>query len=320
MSNSKEERRVGVEIEFSGLGFAAAADLLENELGARREALSDHEILLHTDAQEDPYRLEVDFELLKSMSRESGEDQGALAELAVDVLGLASSMVAPLEWITPPLPVASLPDLVPIIDALAAAGAVGSQGSWAYAFGAQFNPDVVRTEPGDLLAHLRAFCCLHDWLRARDDMDLARRLTTFAKPYPKAYEQLIADPDYDSSGGRLIDDYLAHMPTRNCALDMLPLFLHLDEDRVRDVVEDERVKPRPTFHYRLPNSRLGADDWSLLDPWNDWLVVEALAGRASDLRDLLDARGEYLDQARLPGSKQAWVEQCETWLSDRGLA
>jgi hypothetical protein len=37
------------------------------------------------------------------------------------------------------------------------------------------------------------------------------------------------------------------------------------------------VKPRPAFHYRLPNCMVDEADWTLAEEWNRWVVVERLA-------------------------------------------
>ena len=60
---------------------------------------------------------------------------------------------------------------------------------------------------------------------------------------------------------------------------MLPLFAWIDEDRVRTTIDDPRIKPRPTFHYRLPNAQVSDSLWSLAEDWNRWVVVETLADR-----------------------------------------
>ena len=73
---------------------------------------------------------------------------------------------------------------------------------------------------------------LFDWLRSRCHPDLSRRISPYIEPYPLDYARLILQPDYAPDSGRLIDDYLRHNPTRNRALDMLPVFAHLDEARV----------------------------------------------------------------------------------------
>jgi hypothetical protein len=75
----------------------------------------------------------------------------------------------------------------------------------------------------------------------------------------------------------LIDDYLDASPSRNRELDMLPLFAHLDHDRVRARLPYEKISARPTFHYRLPDSRVDDPAWTIAADWNRWVEVERLA-------------------------------------------
>jgi hypothetical protein len=47
---------------------------------------------------------------------------------------------------------------------------------------------------------------------------------------------------------------------------------------VRAAVEaPENVRPRPTFHYRLPNCLVDDPSWSFALEWNRWVEVERLA-------------------------------------------
>ena len=303
-------RQVGVEIEFSGIPIEDAVQTLEHALDASTDAVSEHEFLLHAKGSDDPYRVEVDFELLKRLSRDEQEQPDQLRRTVVDVLGAAASIAVPLELVTPPLPLPALDDLDRICAELASQGAVGTQESFAYAFGVHFNPNVAEPEAASIVAHLQAFSCLFEWLKARDEMDLTRRLTSFADPYPKDYELLVLDDDYRPDEPQLIDDYLQHNPTRNRALDMLPLFAHLDEDRVKSALDDPRIKSRPTFHYRLPNCRLGDDGWSLLDPWRGWLEVERLAAAPEALSELASARRRHLEAFTI-GATDEWIATCE---------
>ena len=68
--------------------------------------------------------------------------------------------------------------------------------------------------------------------------------------------------DYPATADRLIDDYVRFNPTRNRPLDMLPVLACLDRERTLAAVEDPHLtKPRPAFHYRMPNSLLDEPDW-----------------------------------------------------------
>ena len=105
--------------------------------------------------------------------------------------------------------------------------------------------------------------------------------------YPEDYVAHVLAADYRPDLETLIDDFLEFTPTRNRPLDLLPLFAHIDEDRVMAApVEKELIKPRPAFHYRLPNCLVDEPDWSLAVPWNDWVEVERLAADAKALEKL----------------------------------
>jgi len=50
----------------------------------------------------------------------------------------------------------------------------------------------------------------------------------------------------------------------------------LNNELITPVMEGEKNDPRPTFHYRLPNSRIDDPEWRFADEWNHWLAVEKL--------------------------------------------
>jgi hypothetical protein len=109
----------------------------------------------------------------------------------------------------------------------------------------------------------------------------------------------------------LIDDYLAWNPTRDRELDMLPLFAHLDPDRVARGASRHKVKARPAFHYRLPDSRIDEPGWGVVLDWNRWVQVERLAADRARLDAMAGAwlaRGADRDPA-------AWAAQTSAWLS-----
>jgi hypothetical protein len=228
--------------------------------------------------------------------------------------------------VSPPLPMERLGEVNALIDRLREAGARGTGDELAYAFGMQLNPELPETDVDTIRRYLQAFLCLEDWLRERAQVDITRRLTFFADPFPRAYARQIVAADYSPNLDRFIDDYLDANPTRNRALDLLPLFLHLDPDRVRARVEDERVKPRPTLHYRLPNSEIDRPDWDLDAAWDDWLVLERLATDEARLTELCGRYSEHLAQPleRLAGDwvgdwAGEWAANTDTWLKHNRL-
>lgn len=312
-------RRVGVEIELSGLTLDQAAETVRDALHGRLRQTGRHEMAIDGDAA-GAWRVELDFELLKELGRrERGDDFGdVVQELAEDALRAIAQRVVPVEVISPPLDMTRLGEVNQLIDRLREAGARGTRDDLLYAFGLQLNPELPDTDADTVRRYLQAYLCVEDWLRSRAQVDLTRRLTFFADPFPKAYARLVVDPAYSPDRDRLIDDYLDANPTRNRGLDLLPLFTELDAARVQGAVQDARIVARPTLHYRLPNSEIDSPHWDLGGPWRDWLVVERLAARPQSLAALC-ARYSVLLQHPLDQLTTDWAAQTDSWLSTHAL-
>ena len=114
-------------------------------------------------------------------------------------------------------------------------------------------------------------------LRDQVQPDGLRKVLGWAEPHGPEYLSLLERPDYSPDQAQLITDYIQANPGRNYDLDMLPLFTHLDEDLVTRHLGEQSSTPRPTFHYRLPNSLVDQPGWTLADDWNRWVEVEQLA-------------------------------------------
>jgi hypothetical protein len=175
-----------------------------------------------------------------------------------------------------------------LLSMLAEAGATGTGDGALLGFGVHLNTEVPGEAREDIEPVLLAYALMEDWLREADPIDASRRLLPFVEPYPRPFvDALVEGLGGDGLEG-LIEGYLAHNATRNRGLDLLPLLRHLDEARVVAALgEAGAVKPRPTWHYRLPDCRLGDPAWSLAYEWNRWVLVERLA-----------ANGELLDRLR----------------------
>lgn len=316
MSDRCPPRRVGVEIEFSGLPVRAAAELIRTTYGGELHPHTDYEIEVRDSALGD-FRVEVDVALLKRFGQarvEAAQAPGLVDQLSEDVLAALARQLAPCEIVTSPLPFDTVGELDRLTATLRQAGAKGTDDALVYAFGVHFNPEPVALDSASLLAHMRAFALLHDWLLSRLDVNWARRLTPFIRPWSRAYVAELLQPAYAPARDRLIDDYLHYNPSRNHALDMLPLFAYLDGPRVWAVVDDPNVKARPTFHYRLSNCRVGDPRWRLSDEWRYWLIVEALAGNPAKLAAMSRDYRRLL--CRPWGDLLAeWPERAGRWLT-----
>lgn len=311
-------RRVGVELEISGLKLDMLADQVADFLGLRVETAGRYERVLVGDPDGD-WIVELDFDLLKKMGREPREQGSMAADVAVaaeDLLRWVAESLVPLEVVSPPLPLKRLDEFESLIGRLRQAGAKGTSDSAINAFGMQFNPELPSFKPEFIAASLKAFVCLYEWIFDRADIDLSRRLTSYVDPFPSSYVKKIIAADYWPNLACLIDDYLADNPTRNRALDMLPLFAFLDEDRVRAKADDVLIKARPTFHYRLPDCDIHKADWGLYVAWNDWVQVERLAADERRLKACCAAYQSHLDSTveRFLGD---WSETVEREWLDR---
>ncbi|ODA68239.1 putative amidoligase enzyme [Methyloligella halotolerans] len=294
-------RCVGVEIEFGGLDGLTTAVFLSEELGGEYR-------------QTDPFAYKVtgtslgDFEVMldTSYAHYKGKSHKFLDEVGArlaNLFGAAAELVVPYEIVTPPVPMDRLGKISKLLRRMAESGASGTETSVFFAFGLHLNPEAPSLTAGGILPILKAFALLSPWLWRSIDPDPTRRLLRFAEPYGCDYVRLLADPSYEPELARVIDDYLAHNPTRNRDLDMLPLFAHLDEGRVRARLPNEKINGRPTFHYRLPDAKLGDPGWSFAGEWNRWVTVERLAG---DPERLKEAGRAYLAHE---GSEEAWSDK-----------
>ena len=312
-------RHVGIEIELQGIDVNEIAELTAGTLGGTIEQVSSVEYNIDVpDFGE--YRVEVDFRLLKELAREEqgrGEEgDDGLMNFAIELLGGASAVLVPCEIVTPPMPMESMAEpMDALVERLRAAGAKGTRQSLLYAFGVHLNVEPPDLEPVTVLGYLRAFVCLYDWIVDEGRIDLSRQITPYIRPFKRDYDLLVADPKYAPDWPELIDDYLEHNPTRDRALDMLPMFAHIDEERVTAVVDDPLIKPRPAFHYRLSNSCVDEDGWSIASPWNRWMQIERLASDPDALASCSIAFAR--DRERMLRSvDKRWVDEVRRWTSD----
>ncbi len=309
-----ETRRVGVELEYSGLDIETSAELVRKEFGGRVDPVSAYESKIK-DTEFGDFQVELDFGLLKQIGRDSAEDaeEEGSEQLPERLLASVAEQLVPFEIVTPPLPMDRLHELEVLIDKLRKEGALGTRHSAFYAFGLHLNPEMPDVEAETVLAYMQAFACLYPWLVRVGEIDWSRRFTVYIQPFANDYVRRIIDREYTPGIETLIDDYLEANPARNRALDMLPLFAHIDEKRVRAVVDDERIKPRPTLHYRLPNCEIDIREWSISKPWRQWLQVEHLARDRKRLEKMRRGYCRYLDNP-VRAMLKDWSKSCERWL------
>jgi hypothetical protein len=291
-------RRVGVEIEVLNLSIERASGLVIELFGGHAVRENEYQMTL-VDTSLGKFGVEVDSTPLKAIAKKRIRMRviGAWDRLRERFFGAVAEHVTPTEIVTAPLAPLELELIDQLVLALRKAGAAGTDASLMYGIGVHLNPTVASTRASSIRDHIRAFVLLYPWLAEVLRPNISRRFLGFIAPYPPAYARLVLDPGYDPDLPALIDDYLAYNDTRNRGLDLLPLFAHLDRPRVARVIHDSRVSARPTFHFRMPDSRVDDPSFRIVDQWKAWLEVERLAGDAARLDRLSRAA---LEQLRSP--------------------
>lgn len=315
---SGRERRVGVEIELSGLGYRELVELTARLLGGSARETSRYVSEVETDLG--TFVVELDSDPIKELSVSNERIPRYLRELgthAIGVVDYAAERIVPLEIVSPPIPLSRLEVIEALCEKLREAGGLGSREAVYYAFGLQLNPELPALDADTLLPYLQAFTVLYDWLKARHQTDLSRKLTPYIEPWNSSYVARLTAASYRPDLHTLMTDYLRHNPTRNRALDLLPLFACLDPGLLGRYVQDPRIKARPTLHYRLPDCDIDNPDWHFSTVWNDWVVLEQLAANPEHLGELC-VRFRESKLISLYNLTSSWRVRCEHWLVRNG--
>ncbi|MEX0649052.1 MAG: amidoligase family protein [Balneolaceae bacterium] len=314
---SGQERRVGLEFEFTGLPMDRAAEMISGLYGGTAEQISTYKFKV-SGTEFGDFALELDASLLKDKKYEKTlkslgikmadfKNKEKIEETLMDV----ASSVVPFEIITPPIYFSSLHRLTSMVDRLREWKAKGTGSSVFYAFGMHINPEIPRMDTDTLLRHLQAFVLLEKLIRKWVKVNMSRRMTPYINEYQEEYVRLILDPAYEPDLEMLIEDYVAYN-SRNRALDMLPVFMYLNEELTQSLLTEDITSSRPTFHYRLPNCSIEDENWSLALEWNRWWLVEKLA---SDQKTLQQYSKAWLKMKKntLVGFESKWLKLMERW-------
>lgn len=310
-----EARKVGLEIEFAGISAQDTAGAIARKFGGTVEEINRHRYAVIGTIYGD-FRAELDSRyahpegVLPTIDDETSDWLRRLTELVSGTIGDTGALVIPCEVVTPPIPIGELPAIDEFLAELMQAGAKGTDQSLFYAFGLHLNPEIATDDPVWLTAVVRSQILLSAWLRSVMAIDLSRYVTGFATPFPSDYADLVLRSDYLPTQQELVSDYLRFNPTRDRELDLLPLFAIFDEERIAQTLPNEKISPRPTFHYRLPNAALERPAWSVVLEWNRWCLVERLA----DDKAALEALTAAFSQSNTLTQDVAWSVRAAEWL------
>ena len=287
-----DQRQVGLELEFAGMELERAAEIIQSLYGGQidKEHRYHYEII---GTELGHFRVELDARILRKMASRDifGKlgidlDEESIRKSIEDVVDKLAMTVVPLEIVMPPVPLSELHRLEELRAELQKNRAEGTHTSLVHAFGMHLNVESPNLEIPTLLNYLRAFIVLYPWLLEMLEIDISRRLSPFVDPFPHDYAEKILPPSYNPDRDQFIRDYLDSNPTRNRPVDMMPIFGMLNQELIQPAMEGEKNDPRPTFHYRLPNSRIDDPDWRFEDEWNRWLAVERLVANKEMLNKL----------------------------------
>ena len=152
-----EPRRVGFELEFTGLTLQQTAQQLQQALGGKIIQNSAAEQALETAAL-GTFNIELNRDYLKRKADEARDtDEG---HEWVNFLQQAATLVVPMEVVCPPIAIDDLNTLDMMVDALRAAGAKGTEDSPIAAFGVHINPEIPRLDAATLDRYSKAFAFL----------------------------------------------------------------------------------------------------------------------------------------------------------------
>ena len=323
-NSTGEQRRVGFELEFGNLTVRETAKALQNSIGGNIQENNPFyfEII---NSSVGKLKIERDAELLKSVKYRE-----LLSKINVDFnldilvreieqgVDSLSSFLIPCEIVTEPLTFREFPRINDMVKVLNSLKAKGTQDSIFYAFGLHMNPSVPDLNIKTLVTYMQSFLLLTDWIIEDARIDFSRRFfTSFIDPFPNSYVEKVLDPNYDSTVETFIDDYLEFNPSRNRALDLLPVLCEIDMEKVLAGVKTEErslVNGRPAFHYRLPDCRLGDDKWSIADEWNRWWYVETISSDNNLRAKLMALWGKNKKQFFMARKKQ-WIDTVKDFLN-----
>ncbi|HEY8381281.1 MAG TPA: amidoligase family protein [Microvirga sp.] len=267
-------RRVGVEIEFLGIGARRAAAVLAGVAGGDVVEEDPHAFRIRGTALGD-LAVEMDLRHLHA-HRHPNLGVPRLAPHLAHWLGQLAAPFVPRELITGPIEIGRLTVVDSLIVALRQAGARGRGVILFDALSMHFNIDPPQLDAPTLTAYMRAYLRVDGDLR-REVASGWRQAAALPPDFPPAYRQLVLQDAYRPDLDTFAADYLAANPTRKRALDLLPILSVLAPERVHRALPHEKIGPRPVLHYRLPQAHVSDPAWSIMPDWQLWLRVEALA-------------------------------------------
>ena len=318
-------RCAGFEFEYAGVEPETVILALKDRFGGEIDKINDFHFKLKTDLGTFKVMIDAQF-LLNSQLRKWVNKYKLDGFIDLETVKKIEKLIAtvgeqfvPFELTTPPMKFTALGYVDEVKTILQSLGAKGTKSSPVYAFGMHINPQVRSLEVTQILSDLCAFFVLYEYIVEWLKPDLSRRITPYIDPFDAKYRRLVLDTSYQPSMRQFIEDYLHYNPTRNRALDMLPLLCYIDEEKVRSRLPDEKIGKRPTYHYRLPDSCVDEERWTPAIGFNSWMLVEMLSSNVQLLHGLSNRCIQYLDRPLGALEKEEWIKEVKSWVESLWL-
>ncbi|TQS71785.1 hypothetical protein ERN12_09855 [Rhodobacteraceae bacterium] len=305
MNNGQgEARRIGVEVEFAGIDEGRTAGLAAEILGGTAQCCDDQDWAVKGTSIGD-LEVYLDIGLRKRL-------HGSLREFGMKL----GREVIPVEIVTEPLTLSQMQELSTFLIALRERGALGTEASAFYGFGLHLNPEIAG--PDHVVRPLLAYALIEQWMRRDMPIETTRATLPFTDRYPEKLIRRLASLGPDAPLPDVIRAYKEATLSRNHGLDMLPVFMELHPEIVSPHEgRGGTVKPRPAFHFRLPDCRISDPMWSLDTEWRRWLLVERIAADPALLRQLCHAWN--FEHSGMNFLGRGWPDRAKMLLEDAGL-
>lgn len=268
--------KVGFEIEYNNVSIQKTAEIIKDLFGSKIKEHHKNRIDV-VDTKLGDFSVELDAEIIQKLADKKGELPDDLLNIINDNAEEFVGILVPREIVCPPVPEGNIADIDKLRKELYENGAKGTESSVFYAYGLHINHELKDITAENILSYLRAYIELKEEFDRSSPIDFSRKLTGFVADFNNSYKKKVMDGEYDPDMDQLIDDYIEYNPSRNRALDLMPLFKFIDKNKIEKLVGDERIKARPTFHFRLPDCRIGESNWSIFTEWEKWQKIERTA-------------------------------------------
>ncbi|HEX8547996.1 MAG TPA: amidoligase family protein [Cytophagaceae bacterium] len=315
LKENGEYRKAGFELEFGEVDMETIATCILDLYGGKQERTNKfHQVI--TDTNIGKFTIKFDSRILTEKTYEPILKKYGLngnEENVENLVESIASFVVPYEVDTPPLPFQEIYKADLLRKALHEKKAMGTKSSVLYAYATHINPELPALDVDNILRYTRAFLLLYPWVFSKAKIDLTRRMSVYINPFPDDYLRLVFQAGYNPSLDIFIEDYHKYNPDRNRPFDLYPVLSFIKPDKINHLQGIGNVKPRPTFHYRLPNSLIDDPTWSLASEWNCWVAIENLASNPEFMSELCK---EYIhmNDNILIGFKNKWIKRTEEWV------